>query len=221
MRSFFALCFPVAAWEDDHSRLFVAVVIGDDSCVLCWLRCIPPTSRGSTVCCWVCYPKITPTPPGACCPGVLFGGNISPPSLRITESLGVSEFQTILTTTIFVKESETESPAIGRQGALKLALSQSQARHQAKSSGLIQVDLLKCVHEGAPQVKLASLSSGDIFGESAMIQGGSRSATVRCATQVQARQSKYAELEFVDDDHQPAFTTSCCVGLDNDKSVHI
>eukprot|EP00752_Nemacystus_decipiens_P007342 g6568.t1 len=49
-----------------------------------------------------------------------------------------------------------------------------------------KVDLLKCVHEGAPQVKLASLSSGDIFGESAMIQGGSRSATVRCATQVQA-----------------------------------
>lgn len=52
----------------------------------------------------------------------------------------------------------------------------------------LQVDLLKCMHEGAPQVKLASLSSGDIFGESAMIEGGSRSATVRCATQVQARQ---------------------------------
>eukprot|EP00903_Cladosiphon_okamuranus_P011876 g11156.t2 len=48
-----------------------------------------------------------------------------------------------------------------------------------------KVDLFKCVQEGAPQVKLASLSSGDIFGESAMIQGGSRSATVRCATQVQ------------------------------------
>ncbi|CBJ31277.1 n/a [Ectocarpus siliculosus] len=49
-----------------------------------------------------------------------------------------------------------------------------------------KVDLLKRVHDGAPPVKLASLSSGDIFGESAMIQGGSRSATVRCASEVQA-----------------------------------
>lgn len=52
------------------------------------------------------------------------------------------------------------------------------------------MDLLKGVQDGAPPVKLASLSSGDIFGESAMIQGGSRSATVRCATQVQASSSK-------------------------------
>ncbi|CAM9354197.1 unnamed protein product, partial [Ectocarpus sp. 8 AP-2014] len=50
-----------------------------------------------------------------------------------------------------------------------------------------KVDLLKRVHDGAPPVKLASLSSGDIFGESAMIQGGSRSATVRCASEVQVR----------------------------------
>ncbi|CAN0001210.1 unnamed protein product [Ectocarpus sp. 12 AP-2014] len=56
-----------------------------------------------------------------------------------------------------------------------------------------KVDLLKRVRDGAPPVKLASLSSGDIFGESAMIQGGSRSATVRCASEVQAvRIGKYS-----------------------------
>lgn len=78
-------------------------------------------------------------------------------------------------------------------------------KHLVGAENPFQVDLLKCVHDGAPQVKLASLSSGDIFGESAMIQGGSRSATVRCATQVQVRQSKYAEPECVDDGRQLSF----------------
>lgn len=54
-----------------------------------------------------------------------------------------------------------------------------------------KVDLLKRVRdgEGGPLAKLASLSNGDIFGESDMIDndGGKRSATVRCATPVQVR----------------------------------
>ncbi len=66
----------------------------------------------------------------------------------------------------------------------------SRPRCSHKTVRRTQVDLLKGMQDGAPPVKLASLSSGDIFGESAMIRGGSRSATVRCATEVQASPNK-------------------------------